>query len=60
LLDYGFNNVGAVITRHILGEIEESTPYVRIGSPFIPISYFDVELAQHFTMLELAMILNEG
>ncbi|MCL2222480.1 MAG: D-alanyl-D-alanine carboxypeptidase [Oscillospiraceae bacterium] len=60
LLDYGFNNVGTVITRQIMSEMSVNTPHAEIGSPFIPIPYFNVELAEHFTLRELAIILNES
>ncbi|MCL2249021.1 MAG: serine hydrolase [Oscillospiraceae bacterium] len=60
LLDYGIKNVGAVIAEHIMGEISAINPNVRLGSPLMPISHFNVELAEHFTIRELAIILNEN
>jgi len=60
LLNHGFDNIDDVIVRHIVSEMSANNPYIGIGSPLIPISYFNVELAEHITIKELAMILNEG
>jgi D-alanyl-D-alanine carboxypeptidase (penicillin-binding protein 5/6) len=60
LLDYGRDKVGAVIVEHIMGEIFSQNSSIRPGNPLMPISHFNVELAEHFTIRELALILNEN
>jgi len=60
LLDYGINNVGAVIAEHIMGEIFAQNSSIRPGSPLMPISHFNIEFAEHFTIRELAIILNDN
>lgn len=60
LLNYGFLNIEAAIAEQVMTEIIESNPHAGIRSPLMPIQYFNVDIAQHFTIKEIARLLNEN
>ncbi|MCL2424740.1 MAG: D-alanyl-D-alanine carboxypeptidase [Oscillospiraceae bacterium] len=60
LLDYGFDNYGAAFANYFRNTIRPIDFDIPVKNALMPISMFDIEMAQHFDIREIAIFLNEN
>jgi len=60
LLDYGFANYGITFANYFRDAVNPTDSDISVKNALMPISKFEIDLAQYFDILEIAIFLNDN